>query len=180
MADEVKRLKRELAYQGTVISVYKDTMQFENGNTAVWDYIHHNGAAAVVPVMDDGRILMVRQYRNALERYTLEIPAGKLDDPQEKGIVCASRELEEETGYRSENLEWMITLRTTVAFCNERIEIFAAHDLIPSRQHLDEDEYIDVKAYTLEELKEKIFSGEIEDSKTVAALLAYEVKYLHS
>lgn len=177
MAEEVRRIKRELVHKGAVIDVYCDTMEFENGNTAKWDYIHHDGAAAVVPVTEDGRILMVRQYRNALERYTLEIPAGKLDDPGEKGIVCASRELEEETGYRSENLEWMITLRTTVAFCNERIEIFAAHNLIPSKQNLDEDEYIDVKAYTLEELKEKIFTGEIEDSKTVAALLAYDSKY---
>ena len=120
---------------------------------------------------------MVRQYRNALERYTIELPAGKLDDPNEKGIVCASRELEEETGYRSENLEWLITLRTTVAFCNEKIEIFIARNLIPSRQHLDEDEYIDVKAYTLEELKGMIYSGKIEDSKTVSAILAYDVKY---
>lgn len=177
MADEVRRIKRELVHRGAVIDMYCDTMEFENGNTAKWDYIHHDGAAAVVPVTDEGKILMVRQYRNALERYTLEIPAGKLDDPKEEGIVCASRELEEETGYRSENLEWMITLRTTVAFCNERIEIFAAHNLIPSKQHLDEDEYIDVKSYTIEELKEKIFSGEIEDSKTVAALLAYDIKY---
>ena len=91
--------------------------------------------------------------------------------------MCASRELEEETGYRSEKLEWLITLRTTVAFCNEKIEIFVARDLIPSKQHLDEDEYIDVAAYTMEELKEMIFSGEIEDSKTVSAILAYEVKY---
>ena len=177
MAEEVRRINRELVHRGAVIDLYCDTMEFENGNTAKWDYIHHDGAAAVVPVTDEGRILMVRQYRNALERYTLEIPAGKLDDPKEEGIVCASRELEEETGYRSENLEWMITLRTTVAFCNERIEIFAAHNLIPSKQHLDEDEYIDVKSYTIEELKEKIFSGEIEDSKTVAALLAYDTKY---
>ncbi|MCI9076837.1 MAG: NUDIX hydrolase [Dorea sp.] len=177
MAEEIRRVKRELVHKGAVIDIYCDTMEFENGNTAKWDYIHHDGAAAVVPVTDDGRILMVRQYRNALDRYTLEIPAGKLDDPKEEGIVCASRELEEETGYRSENLEWMITLRTTVAFCNERIEIFAAHDLIPSRQHLDEDEYIDVQAYTIEELKDKIFAGEIEDSKTVAALLAYDTKY---
>lgn len=177
MAEEVRRIKRELAYKGTVLDVYCDTMEFENGNTAKWDFIHHDGAAAVVPVTKDGKILMVRQYRNALERYTLEIPAGKLDDPKEAGIVCASRELEEETGYRSEHLEWMITIRTTVAFCNERIEIFTAHDLIPSRQHLDEDEYIDVESYTIEELKEKIFAGEIEDSKTVAALLAYDTKY---
>ncbi len=179
MAEEVKRIKRELAYKGAVLDVYCDTMEFENGNTAKWDFIHHDGAAAVVPVTDGGKILMVRQYRNALERYTLEIPAGKLDDPKEEGILCASRELEEETGYRSENLEWIITLRTTVAFCNERIEIFVAHDLIPSKQHLDEDEYIDVAAYTIGELKEKIFSGEIEDSKTVAALLAYDLKYNH-
>lgn len=177
MSEEVRRVKRELAYKGTVLNVYKDYMEFANGNTAEWDYIHHDGAAAVVPVMEDGRILMVRQYRNALERYTIELPAGKLDDPDEQGIVCASRELEEETGYRSEKLEWLITLRTTVAFCNEKIEIFVARDLIPSKQHLDEDEYIDVAAYTMEELKEMIFSGEIEDSKTVSAILAYEVKY---
>lgn len=177
MSEEVRRVKRELAYKGTVLNVYKDYMEFANGNTAEWDYIHHDGAAAVVPVMDDGRILMVRQYRNALERYTIELPAGKLDDPDEKGIVCASRELEEETGYRSENLEWLITLRTTVAFCNEKIEIFIARNLISSRQHLDEDEYIDVKAYTLEELKGMIYSGKIEDSKTVSAILAYDVKY---
>ncbi|MCB6413925.1 NUDIX hydrolase [Faecalimonas umbilicata] len=177
MSEEVRRVKRELAYKGTVLNVYKDYMEFANGNTAEWDYIHHDGAAAVVPVMKDGRILMVRQYRNALERYTIELPAGKLDDPDEQGIVCASRELEEETGYRSEKLEWLITLRTTVAFCNEKIEIFVARDLIPSKQHLDEDEYIDVAAYTMEELKEMIFSGEIEDSKTVSAILAYEVKY---
>lgn len=177
MGEEVRRVKRELAYKGTVLNVYKDYMEFANGNTAEWDYIHHDGAAAVVPVMEDGRILMVRQYRNALERYTIELPAGKLDDPDEQGIVCASRELEEETGYRSEKLEWLITLRTTVAFCNEKIEIFVARDLIPSKQHLDEDEYIDVAAYTMEELKEMIFSGEIEDSKTVSAILVYEVKY---
>ncbi|MGN1192313.1 MAG: NUDIX hydrolase [Dorea sp.] len=178
MSEEVKRVRRELAYEGTILHVYKDYMEFESGNSAQWDFIHHDGAAAVVPVMDDGRILMVKQYRNALERDTLEIPAGKLDDPKEEGIVCASRELEEETGYRSENLEWLITLRTTVAFCDEKIEIFVARDLIPSRQHLDEDEYVDVKAYTLDELKEMIFSGKIEDSKTMAAILAYESKYL--
>lgn len=177
MAEEVRRVKRELVHKGAVIDIYCDTMEFENGNTAQWDYIHHDGAAAVVPVTDEGKILMVRQYRNALERYTLEIPAGKLDDPEEKGIVCASRELEEETGYRSDKLEWMITLRTTVAFCNERIEIFVAHNLIPSKQNLDEDEYIDVQAYSIEELKAKIFAGEIEDSKTVSAILAYDTKY---
>ena len=82
-----------------------------------------------------------------------------------------------ETGYKSEELEWLITLRTTVAFCNEKIEVYVAKNLIPSKQHLDEDEFIDLKAYSLDELKEKIFTGEIEDAKTVASLMAYAVKY---
>ena len=116
---------------------------------------------------------MVCQYRNALERDTLEIPAGKLDDPEEEGILCAARELEEETGYRCDQLERLLTLRTTVAFCDEKIEIFVARNLIKTKQHLDEDEYVDVKAYTVE----KIFAGEIQDSKTIAAILAYEAKY---
>lgn len=177
MSDEIKRVKRELKFKGKIIDFYQDTMEINGDHTVIWDFIKHKGAAAVVPVTDEGKILMVRQYRNALERYTLEIPAGALDTADEPGIICASRELEEETGYRSENLEWLINLRTTVAFCNEKIEVFVAKNLIPSKQHLDEDEFIDLGAYTMEELKEKIYSGEIEDAKTVSALLAYEVKY---
>lgn len=177
MSEHIKRLNRELKFKGKIIDFYQDTMEIDGDHTVVWDFIKHKGAAAVVPVTEDGKILMVRQYRNALERYTLEIPAGALDAEDEPGLTCASRELEEETGYRSEHLEWLITLRTTVAFCNERIEVYVAKDLIPSRQHLDEDEFIDLKAYSLDELKEKIFRGEIEDAKTVAALMAYAVKY---
>lgn len=86
----------------------------------------------------------------------MEIPAGKLDDPNEEGIVCAARELKEETGYSSENLEWILTIRTTVAFCDERIEVFVARNLIPGEQSLDEDEFVDVKAYELDELKQMI------------------------
>ena len=178
MNEEVRRVGRELVYKGAILEVYKDHMEFANGNHADWDYIHHDGAAAVVPVLPDGRILMVSQYRNALERHTLEIPAGKLDRPDEPGKQCAGRELEEETGYRSDSLEWLITLRTTVAFCDEKIEIYVAKNLAAASQQLDEDEYVDVKAYTIEELKEMIFGGTIEDSKTIAAILAYESKYL--
>ena len=177
MSDEIKRVKRELKFKGTIIDFYQDTMEINGDHTVIWDFIKHKGAAAVVPVREDGKILMVRQYRNALERYTLEIPAGALDAEDEPGIACASRELEEETGYRSSRLEWLINLRTTVAFCHEKIEVYVARDLIPSEQHLDEDEFIDLQAYSIEELKEKIFSGEIEDAKTVSALLAYDAKY---
>lgn len=177
MSKDVKRIKRERMYQGTVVDVYRDTMQFSNGNTEKWDYIHHKGAAAVLPVMEDGRVLMVRQYRNALERFTLELPAGALDAADEQGIVCAARELEEETGYRSEELEWLITVRTTVALCNEKIEIYVAKNLIPTKQMLDVNEFVGVEICTVSELKEKIFSGEIEDAKTVAAIMAYITKY---
>lgn len=178
MGEEVRRTGRELVYKGAILEVYRDHMEFASGNTADWDFIHHDGAAAVVPVLPDGRILMVSQYRNALERETIEIPAGKLDAPGEPGLACAARELEEETGYFSEQLEWLLTLRTTVAFCDEKIEIFVARNLKKSEQKLDEDEYVDVHAYTVSELKERIFDGRIQDSKTIAAVLAYELKYL--
>lgn len=174
--DNFKRIKRELKYQGKIIDVYQDHVEIPNGNIAKWDYIHHKGAAAVVPVMADGRIIMVRQYRNALDRYTLEIPAGGLDFVGEPGRDCAARELEEETGYRSDQLEWLITVRTTVAFCNEKIDIYVAKELVESKQNLDEDEYIQLEYYTVEELVEKVLSGEIEDSKTIAAIMAYRVK----
>ena len=177
MSEQIKRVNRELKFKGTIIDFYQDTMEINGDHTVVWDFIKHKGAAAVVPVTEDGKILMVRQYRNALERYTLEIPAGALDEEGEPGFKCAARELEEETGYKSEELEWLITLRTTVAFCNEKIEVYVAKNLIPSKQHLDEDEFIDLKAYSLDELKEKIFTGEIEDAKTAASLMAYAVKY---
>ncbi len=180
MSEEIKRIGRELVHKGAIIDIYTDHMEFPNGHRADWDFIHHDGAAAVVPVLPDGSILMVRQYRNALERETLEIPAGKLDAADEPGLQCARRELEEETGYKSDQLEWLITIRTTVAFCDEKIEIYVAQNLKPSKQNLDEDEFVDVKAYTLKELKEMIYSGTIQDSKTAAALLAYEVKYLSS
>ena len=172
----VVRLNRELRYQGTILKIYQDTV-LANGHEAHWDFIHHDGAAAVLPVTSEGKILMVRQYRNALDRFTLEIPAGKLDEPDEPKIECAYRELEEETGFRTENMEYLISVNTTVAFCDEAIDIFVARNLIPSHQHLDEDEFIDLKAYTIEELKEKIFTGEIQDAKTVSALLAYDSKY---
>ncbi|MEG0108296.1 MAG: NUDIX hydrolase, partial [Lachnospiraceae bacterium] len=101
MSEEIKRVGRTLVHRGAIIDMYCDTIRLPDEHIVKWDYIHHNGAAAVVPVMEDGRILMVRQYRNALDRYTLEIPAGALDYVEEPGLQCASRELEEETGYRS-------------------------------------------------------------------------------
>lgn len=173
---EFKRIKRELAYQGTIMKIYKDYVEV-NGRKAIWDFFYHNGGAAVIPVTGEGKIVMVRQYRNAIDRYTLEIPAGAFDTEKESGIDCVKRELEEETGYKAGKVERLITTRSMVAFCNEKVEIFVATDLIPSGQKLDAEESIEIEEYTMDELKEKIFRGEIEDSKTVAALMAYAVKY---
>lgn len=177
MIEKVKRLKRELRYEGTILKIYEDEVE-ANGHIAHWDFIHHDGAAAVVPVTDEGKILMVRQYRNALDRETLEIPAGKLDDPNEPKIECAYRELEEETGFRTEHMEYLISVNTTVAFCDEAIDIFVARDLIPSRQNLDEDEVIEVEAWEVEALLDLIFTGKMTDGKTIAAITAYAAKYL--
>ena len=179
MAEEFKRLARDLVYHGSIIDYYKDTVQVPNGNVVKWDFIGHKGAAAVVPVREDGKILMVRQYRNALDRETLEIPAGGLNGEDEKTKDAAARELEEETGYRSQDLEFLITIRTTVAFTNEKIDIYVAKNLIKSQQHLDEDEFIRVEAFTTEELLNMIFNGTIQDSKTICAIMTYVRKYLH-
>lgn len=178
--EEVKRISRELKYKGNIVDMYEDTMAIPNGNIAHWDFIKHIGAAAVVPVMEDGKILMVRQYRNAVERRTLEVPAGALDYAKEPMIECAARELEEETGYRSENLEFLMNINTTVAFCNELIGIYVARDLVPSKQNLDEDEFVNVEAWEIDDLMELIYSGKMTDGKTAAALLAYKNKYCNN
>lgn len=166
------RLNRELAYTGVILKIYRDKV-VANGIEETYDFIHHDGAAAVLPITKDGKVLMVRQYRNALNRFTLELPAGKVDAPEEPRIECAFRELEEETGFRTENLEYLMTLNTTVAFCDEAIDVFIARDLIPSKQNLDEDESIDVEEWEVKDLLELIYTGKMTDSKTVAAVLAY-------
>ncbi len=175
----LKRVKRVLEHKGAILDIYSDYMELPDGKIEKWDYVEHRkGAAAVIPVLPDGRILMVRQYRNALERFTLEIPAGARDSKTEPTIECASRELEEETGYRCENLEFLISLRTTVAFCNELVDVYVARDLAPSSQHLDEGEFIDLEPHTLEELCDLVYQGIIQDGKTVAAIMAYKNKYI--
>ena len=177
MNAEIKRVKRELQCEGSIIKYYKDIVVLPDGKAEIYDFIGHNGAAAAVGVLDDGRLVMVRQYRNALDRFTLEIPAGGLN-PNEPTIDAAARELEEETGYQCGKIEKLITIRTTVAFCNEKIDIYLATDLKKTAQHLDEDEFVNVEIHTIEELEKMIYDGTIEDSKTIASILAYKNKYM--
>lgn len=178
--EHIKRIERKLVYKANILDIYEDTMQTEDGRIAKWDFIAHKGAAAVVPVREDGKILMVRQFRNSLDRMTLEIPAGCSDYEGEPTSVCAVRELREETGYHAGKVEFLLRVCSAIAFCDEMIDVYVASELTPGNQDLDPDEVIDVEAYTIEELAAMIYRGEINDSKTVAALMAYKDKISHT
>ena len=170
-----KRLKRELVQEGRIIDFYQDTIETPGGNITTFDFINHKGAAAMLPIEKDGSILMVRQYRNAVDQYTLEIPAGGLN-PGEDSRTCAVRECEEETGYKAGEVFHLMDLYTTVAFSNEKIGIYYTTGITPSKQNLDEDEFVTIERHSLEELLKMILGGEIVDAKTIASILAYKAK----
>ena len=176
--EKIERVKRELIHKGTILDIYEDTVRLPNGKEEKWDFVSHRmGAACVLAVRPDGKILMVRQYRNALDRFTLEVPAGKRDSLEEDTSICAARELEEETGYRAGKLEKLLALKSTVAFCDEFIDVYLATELEKiGEQHLDEAEDIDIEAYDLKELMDMCYSGTLQDAKTVAAIMAYAAK----
>lgn len=144
--EHIKRVGRELMYKGSMLEFYKDTIVTPDGKTVYWDHIEHKGAAAVVAVRDDGRIVMVRQFRNSPDKETLEIPAGGINKG-EPVKTAAIRELEEETGYKADpdNVRKLISIITAVAFCNEKVDIYVADKLTKSVQQLDEEEYINVE-----------------------------------
>lgn len=173
--EQVKSIKKELAYKGSIIDVYKDYVQMPGGKIVEWDFVDHKGAAAVLPVTEDGKIVMVKQYRNALNRVTLEIPAGGIN-PGETPYESAVRELTEETGYCSDEVSHLKDIVSAIGFCNETIYIYLAEHLKPAKQNLDEDEFLDVYEYPLEEVMDLILSNQIIDGKTTAAVLAYYVK----
>ena len=172
--ESYEKLEHTLKHHGSIVDFYEDTMRMPNGDVVHWDFIQHKGAAAIIPVLEDGRILMVRQFRTGPACETLEIPAGGLN-PGEDMKTCAVRECEEETGYRVVgDAELLLTIYTTPAFCNEKIEIYLAEHLTSGRQHLDPDEFVHVEAKSVEEITEMILRGEIIDNKTVSAVLTYK------
>lgn len=167
---EEKMLKSEHVFDGQLLKVRKDRVTLPNGKEAVREWIEHPGAAAIVPVLSDGRIVMVKQYRYPMGKVTLEIPAGKLD-PDEAPINCAIRELEEETGYTAHKIEYITSIGTTMAFSNEVIHLYIAENLESGEQSPDEDEFINTAIFTREEIDQMIQSGQIDDAKTLVALL---------
>ena len=169
-------LGKDLVYHGTIIDFYKLKLRTPAGHEVSWDHIEHKGASAVLPIDDEGKVLTVTQYRGAIDDIMIEIPAGGRGSMEEDFAVCAARELEEETGFRAGSLEHLVDVHTAAAYTSEKIAVYVAKDLIPSRQHLDEDEFVDIRRYTFEELNDMIFSGKITDSKTIAAVMAYQTK----
>ena len=173
--EKFTRKDKRLEYHGRIVDFYTYEMGIPNGNSALWDVIEHKGAAAIVPVDEDGKIILVRQYRGAIDDFLLEIPAGGRDSADEDFKLCAARELEEEIGYRSDEIHHLVDYHSAAAYTSERIGIFYTEHLIPSRQHLDENEFVQIERYTLDELVEMIRDGQITDGKTIAALMAYKV-----
>ncbi|MBQ6376217.1 MAG: NUDIX hydrolase [Lachnospiraceae bacterium] len=183
--DELKRLNRRTVFNGRAIDFCKDTMRLPDGRIEEWDFIHHKkgGGACVVPVLPDGRILLIRQMRPAIDRETLELPAGARDpigtDGDGKTIyedtkVTALRELREETGYGAETVTKLFSIKTAVAFFDEFTDVYLAENVqLMGQQYLDEAEAIRVVSCDMKDLLCRIYAGEIEDAKTVAGILAY-------
>ena len=173
---EISLLERELKYKGTILSVYKDKVQIGD-NIAYWDHIEHKGASAILPILPNGNIILVRQYRLSVDKWTLEIPAGKFEESDTDPKVCAIRELEEETGYKSDNVIFLCTNFTAVAYCTEKIYIYLARDLKKGIMHNDKDEETIVEEWTIDDIEKEIYDGKIEDAKTISAIMLYINKY---
>ncbi len=172
---KTERLARKEVAKGAILTYCRDTVKIPNGNIREYDYIAHQGAAAVLPVDDEGRLILVRQYRNALDRFTLEIPAGGLESKDEPTIEAAARELTEETGFKAGKIEFLISIFPTVAYSGEKIDIYLARELTAAKRELDEDEYINVEAWKTEDIEELIYDGKLQDAKTISAIMAYKV-----
>jgi ADP-ribose pyrophosphatase len=167
---EAERLGSREIYRGRTFDVDVDRVRLPNGKEMEMELVHHRGAAAVVPVLEDGTVLLVRQYRYATGGWLLEIPAGKIDggEPPE---ACAARETEEETGYRAGKLEPLGWIWTTPGFADEKIWLYLATDLEPAEQGLEDDEVLSIEKMPLEEAVEKACRGEIHDAKSAVALM---------
>ena len=161
----------ETIYDGKILHVERWQVTCPNGRSATREIVVHKGAAAVVPVYPDGTMLLVRQHRVAVDRVTLEIPAGKLDSAGEDPHDCAVRELEEETGLRAGRMTLLTSLLTTPGFGTEKIAIYLAQDLSQGQTHPDEDEFLSLVRMPLEEAVAMIMRGEIRDGKTICGLL---------
>jgi 8-oxo-dGTP pyrophosphatase MutT (NUDIX family) len=165
---------RQIVHRARVFHLVRENVTLANGVTTDLEFVEHPGAAAIIPLLHESKILLLKQYRHALKDYIWEIPAGTLD-PEESVINCARRELIEETGYSADQWQKLGEITPVPGYSDERIHIFLASGLQPARQHLDEDEIINVHEIEFNEALEMIKRGEIQDAKSIAGLfLAFD------
>ena len=174
--DEYKELAEirknsEMIYDGTILHVYKDTVTLPNGKEAGRELIRHVGAVAIVPMTDDGRVFVERQYRYPLDMVITEIPAGKLDSKAEDRLEAAKRELKEETGITADEWTELGEYYPAAAYTDEKLTLYLARKLRFGEQKLDDDEFLNIEAVPLAQLIDEIMSGKITDGKTQVALL---------
>ncbi|MCR5136343.1 MAG: NUDIX hydrolase [Oscillospiraceae bacterium] len=158
-------------FDGVILHVMRDQVRLPNGHTSVREVIRHVGAVCVVPVTEDGKIVLERQYRYPIDRVITEIPAGKLDSSTEDRLEAAQRELREETGITADRWTDMGLYYGAPAYSDEKITMYLAEGLHMGRQQLDEDEFLNVEFVPIESAVEEILSGRITDGKTQAAVL---------
>jgi ADP-ribose pyrophosphatase len=172
---EEKTLSTEHIYQGRIINLQVDQVQLPNGEVSNREIVKHPGAVAIIAVTADKKLVLVRQFRKALEKTIYEIPAGKLELGEEP-LLSAKRELQEETGYRAEEWEKIVGFYTSPGFADEYIHLFAANKLTSGEISLDEDEFVERVELSIEECQAKIASGEICDAKTIYAIAWWTAK----
>lgn len=164
---------RDVVYDGQLLHVWRDHVRLPDQQMAVREYIHHPGAVAVLPLLDEAHIILERQYRHPLGRVIYEIPAGKRD-MDETPLLCAQRELREETGYCADNWLSLGSFYPCAGYSDEVIYLFVARNLQQLGRALDVGEFLDVVVMSLPEALQKVASGEIDDAKTMIALFRWQ------
>ena len=171
-----KIVKSEVIFRGKVFNTKVNQIEYNSGNKAVREVAEHPGGAVVVPVTSDEKIVMVTQHRFPMNKVLLELPAGKLDK-DENPFVCAVRELEEETGYKSDNVKELGAIYTTPGYSSEKLWIYLAKDLKPGSHNREEGEFgMEVFELSLKEIEDKIYKGEIVDGKTICGMFLAKQK----
>lgn len=170
MAHFEKELERREVYRGRIFTLTSHRVGLENGGESRRDIVNHHGGACVAALDEEGRVLLVRQYRFGVKEELLELPAGKLEEGEDPAATAA-RELEEETGYTAASLTKLTELLPTPAYCTERIYLYQAHGLTKGEQRLDRDEFLDVVALPLAEALEMVLAEKVPDAKTQAGIL---------